>query len=374
MKKRDMKKRDLFVFAGQSNMMGAAVLPPVLPICAADSYEYKHKPKRLGAEHGEFAEAGYPCGEFSYTEEAFSEAYLPENTDDSGNSKLAKYTANIFFCPAMCNLKNAETHEQYSFDYFSESTFQSGPTLAPLFASEWEKRGEKCAYAHIAKGAVSINHYFNSNMIDEYNRKAEAYNIDAEEKLPTIGEKKPMWLGASAYFDRKVCDFFADASECFAGDDMSNKVLVWCQGEGDTVTPSDSYKLRMEVLWEHAKTLGFTHFFCVRVGNWRVTGDITRVMRAQENFCAENENCYVITRAMSFMLNPGVDKEGWFVQHPGEEYEDCRDSCFGFVNPHINEKGFALIAKRMADNTLRVLRQGEEPVLEKEMIAKMIGN
>ena len=97
-------------------------------------------------------------------------------------------------------------------------------------------------------------------------------------------------------------------------------------------------------------------------------------MKAQEEFCAENENCYIITRAMSFMLNPAADKEGWFTEVPGDEYDGCRDSCFGFVNPHINEKGFALIAKRMADNTLRVLRQKKEPVIEKEIIAKMIGN
>ena len=368
-----MQKRDLFVFAGQSNMMGAAVLPPQNAISVTDSYEYKHKPRRLGAKCGEFVAAGYPCGEFSYTEEAFKTAYLPENTDSKGNScsKIDKYTPNTYFCPAMCNLKNAEAHEQYPFDYFSEATFISGPTMAPMFAEEWEKRGGKCAYAHIAKGAVPITHYFNGDMIDEYNRKVTEYNKENDEKLAFIDEKKLMWLGASAYFDRKVKDFFADAEERFAGDDMTNRVFVWCQGEGNSNLPKDSYKLRMEVLWEHVKSLGFTHFFCVRVGNWKVGGDICRVMRAQEEFCAENDNCYIITRAMSFMLNPGVDTEGWFTEEPGDEYRDCRDSCFGFGNPHINEKGFALVAKRMADNTVRVFK-GEVPILEEEIVAKMV--
>ena len=71
-----MKERDLFVFAGQSNMMGAAVLPPKLPIKATDSYEYKHKARRLGASCGEFVPAGYPCGEFSYAEDTFLSSQL----------------------------------------------------------------------------------------------------------------------------------------------------------------------------------------------------------------------------------------------------------------------------------------------------------
>ena len=367
-----MIRRDLFVFAGQSNMMGAAVLPPKLPISVIDSYEYKHKERRLGAPCGEFVPAGYPCGEFSYAEDILAEAYLPENTDENGKSKISGYSKNSYFCPSMCNLKNAETHEQYPFDHFCESTAQNGPTLAPLFAQEWEKRGERCAYAHIAKGAVTIMHYFNGEMVDEHDRRADEYNRKNESKIVKLGEKKPVWLGASAYFDRKVKDFFEDAENRFAGDDMSNKVLVWCQGEGNSQNSVDSYKLKLEILRKHAMELGFTHFFCVRVGNWGVTGDMCRVMRAQEEFCAENEKCYIITRAMSFMPNPGIDTEGWFAEEPGDEYKDCRDSCLGFGNPHINEKGFALIAERMADNTARVFA-GKEPVLEKEIVAKMIG-
>lgn len=368
-----MKKRDLFVFAGQSNMMGAAVLPPKLPIEVTDSYEYKHKAKRLGAEKGEFVKAGYPCGEFSYTDDALELAYLPENVDGNGNSTVNKYSAGTYFCPAMCNLKNAETHEQQPFDNFSEADFISGPSLAPLFAAEWEKRGQISAYAHIAKGATPINHYFNGDMIEEYNRRVDEHNkINPSDTLPPIDKILKIWSGASAYFDRKVKDFFKEAEERFAGDDMSNKIFVWCQGEGNSNIPKKAYKMRMEILWEHVKTLGFTHLFCIRVGNWPVTGDMCRVMAAQEEFCAENENCYIITRAMSFMPNPAADKENWFTEEPGEEYQNCRDSCFGFGNPHINEKGFLTVAKHMADNAHRILREGKEPVLEKEIVSKMI--
>ena len=199
-----MKRRDLFVFAGQSNMMGAAVLPPVLPIDTKDSYEYKHKAKRLGAPEGDFVLAGYPCGEFSYADDAFKTAYLPENADENGNSILNKYSANTYFCPAMCNLKDREKHEQQPFDTFSEATYIKGPTLAPLFADEWEKKGQSCAYAHIAKGAVGIFHYFNENMIDEYLRRAAEYNETHTEKIPLTVQKTPIRLGASAYFDKKT--------------------------------------------------------------------------------------------------------------------------------------------------------------------------
>ena len=355
-------------------MMGAAVFPPKIAVSVDDSYEYKHKPVRLGAKHGEFVSAGYPCGEFSYTAEALETAYFPENTDKEGRSRstLEKYTPNTYFCPAMCNLKNAETHEQYSFDFFSESTFVAGPTLAPLFAQEWENRGQKCAYAHIAKGGVSIVHYYNREMLLEHNRRIEEHNKETGDNIPRIDVENSMWHGASAYFDQKVSAFFADAEERFSGDDMSNKILVWCQGESDRAQPKERYRIRLEILWEHMKKLGFTHFFCIRVGNWPESQKIHEVMQAQEEFCAENENCYIITRAMSFMPCKNVDSEDWFVETPSEEYHNCRDRDFGFNNPHINEKGFALIAKRMADNAVRVLRKGREPLLEKEIISKLI--
>lgn len=367
-----MKKRDLFVFAGQSNMMGAAVLAPKIEISTENSYEYKHKPVRLGAEHGDFVAAGYPCGEFCYTDEILGSAYLPENVDKDGKSMLDQYSSSTYFCPAMCNLKSVEPREEYPFAFYSESSFVAGPTLAPLFAQEWENRGQKCAYAHIAKGGVAITHYYNREMLLEHNRRIEEHNKETGDNIPRVDAENSMWHGASAYFDKKVKDFFADAEDRFAGDDMSNKILVWCQGESDRTQPKERYRIRLEILWEHMKTLGFTHFFCVRVGNWPESQKIHEVMQAQEEFCAENENCYIITRAMSFMPCKNVDSEDWFVETPSEEYHNCRDRDFGFNNPHINENGFALVAKRMADNAVRVLREGKEPLLEKEIISKLI--
>ena len=369
-----MTKRDLFVFAGQSNMMGAAVYPPRIELSLTDSYEYKHKGKRLGKARGEFVSTAYPCGEFSYTEESFADAYSPENVDENGNSRLVNYSGGTYFCPAMCNLKDEATHEQYPFNHFSESSFVAGPTLAPLFASEWEKRGQSCAYSHIAKGGVSIIHYFNREMLCEHNLRVAEHNKKTGSDFKPVDVDNPMCNGASAYFDKKVKDFFDDAEERFVGDDMSNKILVWCQGESDSSQPGERYKIRLAILWEHMKKLGFTHFFCIRIGNWPKNGEnrTHEVMKAQEEFCAETENCYLITRAMSFMPCGKADKEGWFTEEPGEEYSNCRDSYYGFANPHINEKGFALIAKRVADNAVRVLREGKEPLLEREIVSKLV--
>jgi len=368
-----MKKRDIFVFAGQSNMMGAAVLPPKISISAKDSYEYKHKPRRQGAAFGEFVKAGYPCGEFSYTEEIMKVAYLPENVDETGKSTVTTYGVNTYFCPAMINLKNEENHEQYTFDFFNEATMRPGATLAPLFASAWEDRGQCCAYAHVAKGGVPISHYFNAEMSARYNDAVRQKNADEGTKLPIV-ESRPMFEEASAYFDQKVSDFFADAAVRFPNEDQSNKVFVWCQGESNANCGFESYKMRLEILWEHMKALGFTHFFCVRVGFWG-GGDgrkLHEVMQAQEEFCRDNENCYIITRAMSLMPHPGIKNEVWFAEKPEEKYENCRDCYFGFSNPHINEKGFAVIAEAMADNAVRILREGKDPVLEKENVKKLL--
>lgn len=367
-----MKKRELFVFSGQSNMMGAAVFPPKKPILVADSYEYKHKAKRLGAETGEFVAAGYPCGEFSYTDEAMETAYLSENIDGEGNSTVDSYSRTTYFCPAMGNLKSAETHEEYPFDHFSESTAPAGVSMAPLFAAEWEQRGQKCAYAHIAKGGVSILHYFNDSMIEQYNQRMEEYSKQQGTAFAKI-EPKKMWQGASAYFDQKVADFFADAEKRFAEEDLSVKAFVWCQGESDAAKSREQYGICLEILWEHLRAIGFTHFFCVRIGFWGTAPKkIHEIMQAQEDFCRDHEACYMITRAMSWMAHPSADGTEWFAVEPREEYCECRDSYFGFKNHHINEKGFALVARRMADNLIRVLREEKEPLLEEEPVSKLI--
>ena len=368
-----MKKRDLFVFAGQSNMMGASVFPPKKPITVTDSYEYKHVSKRLGAAEGRFVLAGYPCGEFSYTEEMIKAAYRPEFVDHTGKSTVNTYSKTTYFCPAMCNLKCQESHEEYRFDHFSESTMMAGCSMAPLFATEWEKRGQKCAYAHIAKGGVSIVHYFNKDMVEHYNKTVEKHNACHNSDWKTINSS-PMRNGASAYFDEKVTDFFSDAKKHFEGEDTSVKALVWCQGESDRAISCEEYKLRLEILWSHMKTLGFTHFFCVRVGFWgdKLPNNIYEIMRAQEDFCRESENCYIVTRAMSLMSHQTTDGTDWFAIQPSEEYCECRDSYFGFSNSHINEKGFSLIAQRMADNLVRILKEEKEPILEPENVNKLI--
>ena len=65
-----MKKRELLVFAGQSNMMGAGAYPPRAEIRAKDSWEYLYRNAHLGAGEGSPRPAVYPCGEFLYRDAA----------------------------------------------------------------------------------------------------------------------------------------------------------------------------------------------------------------------------------------------------------------------------------------------------------------
>lgn len=110
------KKRPLFVFAGQSNMMGAAVYPPSAQIHFSDSYEYLHKPRRFGERQGFFKKTAFPTGEFSYCD--LSQAYGPLD-DYRSLSHLDNFTKHTFFCPAMSNLKDAQEKSTHAFSIYS---------------------------------------------------------------------------------------------------------------------------------------------------------------------------------------------------------------------------------------------------------------
>ena len=167
-------KRELFVFAGQSNMMGACVYPPQYSPKINRSFEYKHKPRRLGAARGEFVPGGYPAGEFSYQD--LSLAYADGAVDKKGNSTLTDYRRNTYFCPAMSSLLSEEEKTEYPFTAFSEATASIGPTLAPLVVEELEQMGVASAYAHVAKGSVRIAHFFTDAMALEYSARVAATN------------------------------------------------------------------------------------------------------------------------------------------------------------------------------------------------------
>ncbi len=333
------KKRPLFVFAGQSNMMGAAVYPPTEKLDIGDSYEYKHKPRRFGAKHGDFTLANFDCGEFSYYD--LSAAY-PDGKE--GKSTLNHYWNNTYFCPAMCNLRSDEEKSVTPFVDFSESDYVPGPSTPPYFAAEWEKLGNKCAYIHVAKGAAPITHFL----------------IDHDPSDPKA-------FAAADYFRAKVRDFFADASEKFKDEDTSDRVFVWLQGESDVSLSRESYESKLCELYDEVFALGCNYFFIIRVGYW---GDerIRNIIRAQEDFCRTRENAYIITRACSFMPFFGQDESKWFISPPSEEYRECRDSFFGFPNQHVNAKGHALIAKRLAQNAERVLNENLPPEIEEENV------
>ncbi|MBO5480266.1 MAG: hypothetical protein J6A63_03655 [Clostridia bacterium] len=356
-----MQERELFVFCGQSNMMGACVYPPSEQVVFARSFEYLHKPKRLGQKSGAFKNNAYPCGEFSYKD--MDRAYAKGMAFD-GKSVLTDYAENTYFCPSMSGLRSEQEKTFFLCTHFSETTFQPAPTLAPYVTQQWEGLNRRCAYAHIAKGGVSINYYFNGEMIARLNEKIKDYNQKSGENLP-LQEVGKNAAGAGEYFAQKVKDFFEDAAARFVGESLKTKCFFWLQGEGDAWRPKALYKLYLETLWETLKTLGFTHFFCMRVDYW---GDdrIVQIMKAQEEFCAETADAYMLTRVCSYMPMPNQDLVKWYGEEDVTPFLECRDSYFGFGNHHINEKGFKTIANAAVNNMKKILLDHVSPQLEDE--------
>lgn len=357
-----MQPRELFVFAGQSNMMGAAVYPTTHIPQSTDSYEYKHASRQKGADRGIFLPVGYPVGEFSYADPTL--AYAEGMVDATGKSLLKDYASNTLFCPSMASLRSEEEKSEHRFVDFSESTASHGATLAPHLADGWEALGGRCAYAHTAKGGVSIRHFFTKSMREEFNRYLADYNQKNNTDLQPM---HPDHGAAGTYFYQKCRDFFRDAEERFPTEDTSCRALFWLQGESDVKFPTEVYRKELEMLWDACRAIGFTHFFCIRVDFF---GDerIVAIMRAQEEFCRTTENAHMLTRVASYFPYAGRDESSWFVRSPIEEEKNTRDSFFGYPNQHINEKGFRVIAEHALPNLYRVLREELPTVPEAENI------
>ena len=364
-------RRDLFVFAGQSNMMGAAVFSPRQKLSIKSSYEYKHKSRRLGARVGDFVAADYPVGEFSYID--IQKAYAAGIVNEKGESTLEDYVHNTYFCPSMSNLCSKTDKSVYPFSSFSEATARNGVTLAPFLAQEWEQKGQSCAYAHIAKGGVSMAHYMNEEMAEEYTRRITEYNQVHGTDYNTELSSRNTTSGAADYFFKKCKDFFQDAKQKFSNDTLPTKCLFWLQGESDARSSSIEYEIKLDIFWEKLKTLGFTHFFCIRVDYFGLEG-IDNIMRAQENFVSKHADAYMLTRVASYFTYIGQNNEERFVVPPLEIHKNCRDSFYGYNNNHINEKGFSVIATSAINNLYRILIEGKEPLLEKENIRTLLNN
>jgi hypothetical protein len=79
-----------------------------------------------------------------------------------------------------------------------------------------------------------------------------------------------------------VNDFFADSEIKFPNDDLSEKVLVWLQGESNTEIGYENYKASLKQFWERLKKNGFTKFFMIRVGYWgkeEIAAMLTRALK-----------------------------------------------------------------------------------------------
>lgn len=348
-------KYDLFVFAGQSNTMGACVLPPEHKLQINSCMEYKYKPVYLGGKTGEFVTVGYNSGEFLYKD--IETAY--QNTDENGRSRLDNYGENTHFVSAMSNLKSRSEKTVNPFSIYSESERNMACSIIPYFCEEWEKLECSALTAHIAKGGVNIVHFFSEDMIAEYNRFAadNGFNrIDGDGKAEQV-------------YCEKCRSFFNDAAKKYGNACLGEKILVWHQGESDSGDSCAEYKQKLHILWKKAKKIGFEKLFIIRVGYW-FTHDTCHIMQAQEEFCTENKDAFIISRDISympdlkFMENPG----DYYCEKPEDKYFFCRDSFYGYDNSHINEKGFEIAAKTCAKNAYRILKEGVEPINKKDIV------
>jgi len=351
---------DLFVFAGQSNMMGASVLEPKVDTFTDKSFEYKYLPKLRGEATGSFVSAQNPAGEFYYND--LTTAYGDMLNDLSYKSTLSNYSANTYFCPAMRDGVK-------SFSAQSEADTYPAASLAPYFVTEYAEYGHASVYAHMAKGSAKIVHYFTPEMVTCYNTLITEYNNENGKSYSTLSVDS--LSGAGDAFDKKYNAMVEDYATFASDKTVKNKCFVWLQGESDGSNYIE-YKLKLQVLWEHLQELGFTHFFVLRVGYWGNTG-ILNVIKAQEDFCAENDNCYIITRAPSLIPHATATTDNWWIDEPSAEYDNCRDSYLvNSSNNHFNEKAMQIFAERSAANVHRILHQGLEPVLEAENIQGMV--
>ena len=352
---------DLFVFAGQSNMMGAAVLEPVVNTFTDQAWEYKYMPKLRGAETGTFVPAQNSAGEWYYND--LNASYGEHLNDLTYKSSLSNYSQNTHFCPAMSNGTKG-------FSAQSEANTYPSASIPPYFVTEYASYGHSSIYAHMAKGSIKIVHYFTLDVMNAYNDLICEYNAENGKsyKLLTATDLS----GAGDAFVEKYESMVQDYVACTPDGCINSKCFVWLQGESDGSAYIE-YKLKMQVLWEHLQTLGFTHFFVLRVGYWGNTG-LLEIIKAQEDFCAENEGCYIVTRAPSLIPHPTATTENWWINEPDAQYADCRDSYVvpSSGNHHFNEKAMQIFAERSAENIHRILYQGLDPVLEEENIQGLV--
>lgn len=351
---------DMFVFAGQSNMMGACGSYPKADVSCGNSYEYKYRDLYSGKDtNGRFELINNPCGEWLYKD---TSAYDSDNCASDGLSTTTDFANNTFFVSAMNN-------NEKSFADQSESVHQTGASLPAYFAKKYEELGYKSIIAHIAKGSTNISYYFTSDMASEYNSSISEYNSLNGTSYASMGSDGSE---AATIFDDKVTAMISDFPRLSSGE-IRTKNFVWLQGESDYNLSTYEYKIRLQVLWNHMKTLGFERFLMVRVGYWSGIG-ILNVIKAQEEFSSQNSDVYMVTRACSFFphgtfASNSALYEQYYVDDPMPEYKYTRDSTAGiYANDHVNERGFIALGERMAKNTERILRRGLDSEVEKEIL------
>ena len=152
-------------------------------------------------------------------------------------------------------------------------------------------------------------------MLKRLNSLISEHNEKSGDTLPVQAPSSE----SADYFFEKTRDLILDSEQKFKGESLENKCFFWLQGEQDAEQPKSLYKLYLSVLWEELKALGFTHFFCIRVGYWFNDG-IAAIMLLPESW-------------RYYLGNPAVAARTMELKNifPGETPEEIIDSVRAFL-------------------------------------------
>lgn len=359
---------DLFVFSGQSNMMGGVFYedftagygpwPKTNGIVDVENTSYIQQPV--------YAEETAGSYEYKYLTDTFETV---DYTNPTG--ELIKTEDGTALCKA------SGTYEI------------NGTTMVAPFVKEYTAHGYKSISAHIALGGTQACDWMTSSEIAQVLLSQE-FDFHMQSGA-TPQSTSPRLVGGDErvlLFERKLEAMLQSFGREFPNGKIGSKNFVWLQGENDadalftaTGLTGDAatnamlgsmtlYKKCLEVLWTRLQSYGFDNFMIVRVGFWTNPNRDIAIMAAQEQFAAETEGVSVLTRAMSYMPNPKSNY--WGSQTVEEDYRLCRGVNYAiWGNPHLNEKGHIVIGTRSADMAAEILHGGTSYELEEELIPEI---
>lgn len=358
---------DLFVFSGQSNMMGGVF---------AEDFAAGYGPWQKTNGKVDTRNTPYICQPISAeeTKGSYEYKYLTDTFETVDSQTPTGELVKTADGTALC--KPSGTYEL------------NGTTMVAPFVKQYTESGYKSISAQIALGGTQLCDWMTSSEIAEV-LLSDEYAFHAQSGAVPQGASPRLLAGNERVllFERKLQALTDSFTRDFAGCTIASKNFVWLQGENDAdalftaaglneeATQSAMlgsmtlYKKCLEVFWKRLQSYGFERFMIVRVGFWTAPNRDIAIMAAQEQFAAENENAYILTRAMSYMPNPKSLYGKWGYNAIEEAYALCRGVSYSiYGNPHLNEKGHILLGTRSANAAAEIVHKSTGYVPESEEV------